>query len=217
MSDRARDVFRAVVDGYLRTGAPVGSKTIATGGSLNLSPASIRNVMGELEERGLLSSPHTSAGRMPTERGLRLFVDGMMQVSEPSPEERAAIERWSPLHNVRPRAEVAYPPALVTTSTRDDRVHPAHARKAVARLREQGHVYEDGGAVWLRTSTFGDDKDRVLIRADGQPTYFAADAAYYLDKKDRGFTEIGRPRIEPELSIRIDTTVSLKSVSRSIL
>ncbi|WP_101650793.1 arginine--tRNA ligase [Brevibacterium ihuae] len=61
--------------------------------------------------------------------------------------------------------------------------------KAVDRLREQGHVYEDGGAVWLRTSTFGDDKDRVLIRADGQPTYFAADAAYYLDKKDRGFTE----------------------------
>ncbi|WP_295691155.1 arginine--tRNA ligase [uncultured Brevibacterium sp.] len=61
--------------------------------------------------------------------------------------------------------------------------------KAVARLREQGHVYEDGGAVWLRTTTFGDDKDRVLIRADGQPTYFAADAAYYLDKKDRGFTE----------------------------
>ncbi|MCK1802765.1 arginine--tRNA ligase [Nocardia zapadnayensis] len=61
--------------------------------------------------------------------------------------------------------------------------------KAAARLREQGHVYEDGGAVWLRTTTFGDDKDRVLIRADGQPTYFAADAAYYLDKKDRGFTE----------------------------
>ncbi len=61
--------------------------------------------------------------------------------------------------------------------------------KAVDRLREQGHVYKDGGAVWLRTSTFGDDKDRVLIRADGQPTYFAADAAYYLDKKDRGFTE----------------------------
>ncbi|MCH6469733.1 arginine--tRNA ligase [Sinomonas terrae] len=60
---------------------------------------------------------------------------------------------------------------------------------AVARLREQGHVYDDEGAVWLRTTDFGDDKDRVLIRANGEPTYFAADAAYYLSKKDRGFPE----------------------------
>ncbi|KNH16029.1 arginine--tRNA ligase [Arthrobacter sp. ZBG10] len=60
---------------------------------------------------------------------------------------------------------------------------------AVARLREQGHVFDDGGAVWLRTTDFGDDKDRVMIRANGEPTYFAADAAYYLSKKDRGFPE----------------------------
>ncbi|MBG6083649.1 arginine--tRNA ligase [Zhihengliuella flava] len=61
--------------------------------------------------------------------------------------------------------------------------------QAVDRLREQGHVFDDGGAVWLRTTDFGDDKDRVMIRANGEPTYFAADAAYYLSKKDRGFTE----------------------------
>ena len=61
--------------------------------------------------------------------------------------------------------------------------------RAVARLREQGHVFDHDGAVWLRTTDFGDDKDRVLIRADGVPTYFAADAAYYLSKKDRGFDE----------------------------
>lgn len=60
---------------------------------------------------------------------------------------------------------------------------------AVARLREQGHIFDQEGAVWLRTTDFGDDKDRVLIRANGEPTYFAADAAYYLSKKDRGFTE----------------------------
>lgn len=59
--------------------------------------------------------------------------------------------------------------------------------EAVERLREQGHVFDDGGAVWLRTTDFTDDKDRVLIRANGEPTYFAADAAYYLSKKDRGF------------------------------
>jgi len=61
--------------------------------------------------------------------------------------------------------------------------------KAVARLREQGHVYDSEGAVWLRTTDFGDDRDRVLIRASGEPTYFASDAAYYLSKKDRGFPE----------------------------
>jgi arginyl-tRNA synthetase len=60
---------------------------------------------------------------------------------------------------------------------------------AVARLREQGHIDDTDGAVWLRTTDFGDDKDRVLIRANGEPTYFAADAAYYLSKKDRGFDE----------------------------
>ncbi|MEN2711608.1 heat-inducible transcriptional repressor HrcA [Sphingomonas sp. NPDC092331] len=93
LTDRARDVFRMVVESYIDTGAPVGSRTIAQISGLNLSPASIRNVMQDLEELGLLAAPHTSAGRMPTETGLRLFVDGMMQANEPSVEERAAIER----------------------------------------------------------------------------------------------------------------------------
>ncbi|SNR44782.1 arginyl-tRNA synthetase [Blastococcus mobilis] len=62
--------------------------------------------------------------------------------------------------------------------------------KAVAQLREQGHVFEADGAVWLRTTDFGDDKDRVLVKADGEPTYFAADCAYYLDKRARGFDRV---------------------------
>lgn len=93
LNDRARDVFRIVVESYLDTGLPVGSRTISKSSTVNLSPASIRNVMQDLEELGLLAAPHTSAGRMPTEQGLRLFVDGMMQVAEPSAEERAAIEK----------------------------------------------------------------------------------------------------------------------------
>jgi arginyl-tRNA synthetase len=62
--------------------------------------------------------------------------------------------------------------------------------KAIARLRKQGHVYEAEGAVWLRTTTFGDDKDRVLVKSDGETTYFAADCAYYLDKRERGFDKV---------------------------
>lgn len=92
LGDRARDVFRLVVEAYLDNGAPVGSRTIARTSALNLSPASIRNVMQDLEEAGLLAAPHTSAGRVPTETGLRLFVDGIMQAAEPSAAERAAIE-----------------------------------------------------------------------------------------------------------------------------
>jgi heat-inducible transcriptional repressor len=92
MGDRARDVFRMVVEAYLENGQPVGSRTISRTSSLNLSAASIRNVMQDLEETGLLAAPHTSAGRIPTETGLRLFVDAIMQVAEPRPEDRAAIE-----------------------------------------------------------------------------------------------------------------------------
>jgi len=62
--------------------------------------------------------------------------------------------------------------------------------KAIARLREHGHVYEADGAVWLRTTDFADDKDRVLVKSDGEPTYFAADCAYYLDKRERGFDKV---------------------------
>ena len=92
MTTRARDIFRIVVESYLDNGAPVGSRTISKAPGLELSPASIRNVMQDLEEYGLLAAPHTSAGRIPTEIGLRLFVDGMMQTAQPSQKEREAIE-----------------------------------------------------------------------------------------------------------------------------
>ena len=91
LTDRMRDIFGLVVEAYLDRGIPVGSKMLA--GSVNLSPASIRGVMQELEERGLLTHPHTSAGRIPTESGLRLFVDGIMQAAAPDPHERREIER----------------------------------------------------------------------------------------------------------------------------
>ncbi|CAM3987694.1 Heat-inducible transcription repressor HrcA [Novosphingobium lubricantis] len=93
LTDRAREIFRLVVEGYIASGLPVGSKALAGTGAVNLSPASIRSVLQELQDAGLLAAPHTSAGRMPTDVGLRLFVDGIMQVAEPSAAERAQIER----------------------------------------------------------------------------------------------------------------------------
>lgn len=92
LTTRAREIFRLVVEGYLATGVPVGSKALTGAGGVNLSSASIRSVLADLESFGLLAAPHTSAGRLPTEAGLRLFVDGIMQVAEPTVEERLAIE-----------------------------------------------------------------------------------------------------------------------------
>ncbi|MEM6475903.1 MAG: heat-inducible transcriptional repressor HrcA [Pseudomonadota bacterium] len=92
MTERARDIFRRVVEEYIESGQPVGSKTLASDASVNLSPASIRSVLADLEGLGLLAAPHTSAGRMPTDAGLRIFVDGMMRVAEPDKDMRAQIE-----------------------------------------------------------------------------------------------------------------------------
>ncbi|MEL0143718.1 MAG: heat-inducible transcriptional repressor HrcA [Alphaproteobacteria bacterium] len=92
LNPRSSQILRQVIDGYLTTGEPVGSRTISRNTDLNLSPATIRNVMADLQDAGLLFSPHTSAGRVPTEAGLRLFVDGLLEVGRLSEDERNEIE-----------------------------------------------------------------------------------------------------------------------------
>ncbi|NNE78803.1 MAG: heat-inducible transcriptional repressor HrcA [Silicimonas sp.] len=92
MNERSREVFRRVVEGYLHSGEPVGSRTLTREMSEKVSAATIRNVMQDLEYLGLLDSPHVSAGRMPTEFGLRMFVDGLMEIGDPAAEDRDAIE-----------------------------------------------------------------------------------------------------------------------------
>ena len=91
LDERAREIFRRIVETYLETGEPVGSRTVSKGG-VQLSPASIRNTMQDLTQMGLLSAPHTSAGRLPTHAGLRLFVDGLLEIGDLSEEERRQIE-----------------------------------------------------------------------------------------------------------------------------
>lgn len=93
LNDRSREVFRQLVETYLETGEPVGSRTLSRALTERLSPASVRNVMQDLEELGLLDSPHVSAGRIPTQSGLRLFVDGLLEIGDVTGEERDEIER----------------------------------------------------------------------------------------------------------------------------
>ncbi|RMF08040.1 MAG: heat-inducible transcriptional repressor HrcA [Alphaproteobacteria bacterium] len=92
LNERSRQVFRQIVETYLETGEPVGSRTLSRLLTVGLSPATIRNVMADLEDAGLLYAPHTSAGRMPTETGLRIFVDGLLEVGDLTEEERRNIE-----------------------------------------------------------------------------------------------------------------------------
>jgi heat-inducible transcriptional repressor len=92
MNDRSREIFRRVVEGYLATGAPIGSRTLTRALSEQLSAATIRNVMQDLEFLGLLESPHVSAGRVPTQQGLRLFVDGLLEVDPVSATDREKLD-----------------------------------------------------------------------------------------------------------------------------
>jgi heat-inducible transcriptional repressor len=92
MNDRTREVFRRVVQGYLDSGDPVGSRTLTRTMSEKVSAATVRNVMSDLEFMGLLGSPHTSAGRIPTQQGLRMFVDGLLEVNELETNDRQRID-----------------------------------------------------------------------------------------------------------------------------
>ena len=92
LNERSREIFRHIVESYLTTGEPLGSRNLARLLPITLSPASVRNVMSDLEQLGLIFAPHTSTGRLPTELGLRFFVDALMQIGDLTESDRRSIE-----------------------------------------------------------------------------------------------------------------------------
>ena len=92
LNKRSRDIFTTIVDAYVETGEPIGSKTLSQILKSTLSPATLRNVMADLEDAGLLYSPHTSAGRLPTNAGLRIFVDGLLELGNLNNEDKSNLE-----------------------------------------------------------------------------------------------------------------------------
>ncbi len=105
LDDRSREIFRQIVESYLESGEPVGSRNLSRILPMTLSPASVRNVMSDLEELGLIYAPHISAGRLPTQQGLRFFVDAFMQVGDLSAEERDRMERQVQGRDGRPAVD----------------------------------------------------------------------------------------------------------------
>lgn len=185
LSTRARDVFRLVVESYLGSGVPVGSRTLAQLG-LNLSPASIRGVMQDLEERGLLASPHVSAGRMPTETGLRLFVDGMMQASAPSADERAAIERGV---SDRGPVEDALAATTAVLSGLSACAGLVLVPKREPRLRQLGFVPLGlGQAMAVLVGQDGTVENRVVAIPPDMPAAALVEAGNYVSERLAGLT-----------------------------
>ncbi len=113
LDDRSREVFRRIVESYLDSGDPLGSRNLSRLLPMSLSPASVRNVMSDLEALGLIYAPHVSAGRLPTQAGLRFFVDAFMQVGDLSDGERDEIER-----QIRPTRADQPMEAMLTEASR---------------------------------------------------------------------------------------------------
>ena len=213
LTDRAREIFRAVVDGYLASGAPVGSKTIAIASGLNLSPASIRGVMGELEALGLLASPHTSAGRVPTERGLRLFVDGMMQAMAPTADERAAIESRAGAGGPVEEALAATTAALSGLSACAGLVL---VPKRELTLRSIGFVpLSDTQALAVLVAEDGSVENRVIQLPAGMTPGTLVEAGNFMSATLGGLT-LGeaRARIERELA---DGRAAIDGAARALV
>ncbi len=192
LDDRSREIFRRIVDGYLSSGEPLGSRNLSKIIPMALSPASVRNVMADLEGLGLIYSPHTSAGRLPTEIGLRFFVDAMLQVGDLTPQEQAAIEGQvsnavsgaKSVDDVLAQASqmlsgLSRGAAVVTTS------------KGARQLKHIEFVrLEPTRALVVLVSEDGAVENRVLPLPPGLPASALAEASNYLNSRIRGRTLI---------------------------
>ncbi len=184
LSDRMRSIFGLVVEAYLERGHPVGSKALA--GTISLSPASIRGVMQELEERGLLTHPHTSAGRVPTESGLRLFVDGIMQTSLPDAREQAAIEAQMDRDQPIEQALAAASSALSGLSSCAGVVM---APKRELRLKQLSFMALDPGrALAVLVGTDGSVENRVVPVDPGTGPSALNEVANFVNARLSGMT-----------------------------
>ncbi|MEO6248399.1 MAG: heat-inducible transcriptional repressor HrcA [Sphingomicrobium sp.] len=207
LSTRMRDIFRLVVEAYLERGQPVGSRMLT--GSVSLSPASIRGVMQELEERGLLTHPHTSAGRIPTESGLRLFVDGIMQAGIPGQRERSAIEA-----QLRDRPiEQALDGATAMLSGLSACAGVILAPKQEQRLRQLSFVPLDRGrALAVLVALDGSVENRVVPLRSGTSAAQLAEVGNFVSARLSGLTlsdAVSRLRAEAgERRAAIDTAAA---------
>ncbi|HVX92144.1 MAG TPA: heat-inducible transcriptional repressor HrcA [Xanthobacteraceae bacterium] len=199
LNERSREIFRHIVESYLATGEPVGSRNISRIIPMTLSPASVRNVMQDLEQLGLVYAPHTSAGRLPTELGLRFFVDALMQIGDLAEDDRRSIEgqvaaAGKSVENVLTEAS-----SLLSGLTHSAGV--VLAAKSNLRLKHIEFVrLEPERALVVLVAEDGQVENRILNVPIGLPTSALTEASNFLNAHLRGKT-LPEARAELEKAI----------------
>ncbi len=201
LDDRAKTLLKALVERYIADGQPVGSRTLSRASGIDLSPATIRNVMADLEELGLIASPHTSAGRIPTARGYRLFVDTMLTARtldlEHVPADLAAAR--SQLHPDQPQRVIAQAAQMLSSLSSFVGVITAPRKASVFHHIEFLRLGERRVLVIL-VAPDGDVQNRVIITARDYPQGELVEASNYLNSHYAGLTiDEVRERLKHEI------------------
>ncbi len=201
LNERSREIFRQIVESYLTTGEPLGSRNLSRILPMPLSPASVRNVMSDLEELGLIYAPHTSAGRLPTELGLRFFVDALMQVGDLSETDRRSIEAQVAGAGGGKSVEAVLTEASQMLSGLTRSAGVVLTAKSNVRLKHIEFVrLEPERALAVLVAEDGQVENRVLNVPAGLPTSSLVEAGNFLNARIRG-KALGELRAEIEKAV----------------
>ncbi len=199
LDDRAKTLLKALVERYIADGQPVGSRTLSRASGLELSPATIRNVMADLEDLGLIASPHTSAGRIPTARGYRLFVDTMLTAKPLHPADAAQIEQPPQLQPDQPQRVIANAAQLLSSLSSFVGVVTAPRKASVFHHIEFMRLSERRVLVII-VAPDGDVQNRVIFTAQDYSQAQLLEASNYLTLHYAGLTiEAVRERLKTEV------------------
>ncbi|HBF61459.1 MAG TPA: heat-inducible transcriptional repressor HrcA [Methyloceanibacter sp.] len=204
LNERSREIFRRIVETYLETGEPVGSRNLSRALPMTLSPASVRNVMSDLEGLGLIYAPHTSAGRLPTQTGLRLFVDGLLEIGDVSEAERNEIEARMVTRGRHRGVEDFLAEAGEMLSGLSRCAGVVLAEKQSKTLRHVEFVnLGQGQALAVLVGEDGDVENRIVTLPQGLPPSSLNEATNYMNARIAGMTlEEARRRVETEIEER---------------
>ncbi len=215
LNERSRTILRRIVESYLTTGEPVGSRNLARALPISLSPASIRNVMSDLEHLGLIISPHTSAGRMPTQLGLRMFVDGLLEVGDISQDERKQIEAQIGFQREK-SVDQLLAEASEMMSGLSHCAGVVLAEKQVARLKHIEFVaLEPGKGLVVLVDEEQNVENRIISLPVGLPPSALQEASNYLNTHIRGMT-ISEARCAIEKSLK-DAKAELDILTQKVI
>ncbi|MGC1447380.1 MAG: heat-inducible transcriptional repressor HrcA [Xanthobacteraceae bacterium] len=216
LNERSREIFRLIVESYLATGEPVGSRNLSRILPMTLSPASVRNVMSDLEQLGLVYAPHTSAGRLPTEVGLRFFVDALMQIGDLTERDRKAIEAQVAASGQSKSVEGVLTEASGLLSGLSRAAGVVLTAKANPRLKHVEFVrLEPERALVILVGEDGQVENRVLNVPVGLPTSALIEASNFLNARIRGHT-LDEVKVEIERTMR-DSRAELDQLTQKIV